>query len=246
MIVHNAAEDQIAAQKENLGRLLLEGYTHLEGKVYQKSYERMLHYPTLTQLKAEELFYRFPFTQLSIVLYILALLTLLLAPMIGKKGFMIIPVVTLLTAFFLHTLILGLRIYVLQRAPVSNMFETVVYVPWIALLASFGLAYVFRTTLPLIASTTLAAVLLTVLELTQLNQSFENVQAVLDSQFWLIIHVLMIVGSYGVLCLAGFLGHYYVATYLFQGTETPSLQKSSKILLQALYLGVALPSQALF
>ncbi len=45
------------------------------------------------------------------------------------------------------------------------------------------------------------------LQLTNLNGKMENVQAVLDSQFWLLIHVLLVVGSYGIFLLASLLAH---------------------------------------
>ena len=107
------------------------------------------------------------------------------------------------------------------------MFETVIYVPWVASAVAFFLNGMIPFQLASIAS----AVLLTVLELTPVNQGFENVQAVLNSQLWLTVHVLMIVGSYGVLILSGLFGHY---SLLF-----PS-ERVNRWLLQTMYLGVAL------
>lgn len=223
-----------------LAQDLLRGYASIEGKAYQKSYERELKYPTLSQLKAENLYSSFPFAEIATLAYLTALTALLLLPIFPFNLLKWIAGTGLALGLILHTFILALRIYILERAPVSNMFETVVYVPWVAVIVSLGLAYYYRNTLPLIASAALACVLLTVIELTRLNSSLENVQAVLDSQFWLIIHVLMIVGSYGVLALAGIIGHYYVASYLYHQKATPPMNFAAKILLQTLYLGVAL------
>jgi ABC-type transport system involved in cytochrome c biogenesis permease subunit len=63
--------------------------------------------------------------------------------------------------------------------------------------------------------------------------SLDIVQAVLDSHYWLLIHVLMVVGSYGVLFVAGVCGH----IFLLQRTPSPLLEKT---VLQTLYWGTAL------
>ncbi|MCB1118900.1 MAG: cytochrome c biogenesis protein CcsA, partial [Chlamydiia bacterium] len=101
----------------------------------------------------------------------------------------------------LLTAVLAARCAILQRPPVSNMEETLLFVPWVACPLSlpftrFGSA--------------LATGLLGVSLLAFPVSSLEVVQPVLNSPFWLTIHVLMVVGSYGVFALASLFAHVWL------------------------------------
>ncbi len=200
-----AKEEQNVEKLQEEGRLLPGDYDTLAGKAYQFAHGKSLHYPTKLQLQAELLMHKLPVKWILIAGYLLTVLI---------RHFAFVP-------FTLHTLILALNCYILQRPPVSNMAETILYVPWIAMLMSFFFKKEREGALT-------AAVLLFFLPG---NLRFENVQAVLDSQYWLIVHVLMVVGSYGVFFFAGILGH----LYLFK--KNLALEK---ILLRSLYIGTAL------
>jgi ABC-type transport system involved in cytochrome c biogenesis permease subunit len=226
-------ENELSTENLNqLGALLNQGFTDLAGKPVRSAENKTLYYPTFRQLKAEVLYYQFAWTDWCIFLYGAALLALLFA---GKRHSPVLQgssLALLFSAFALHTFILGLRWYILDRPPVSNMFETVIYVPWIAVLTGFLLRYAIPSPIPLIGASTVSLLLLIVLKITNVNSSLENVQAVLDSQFWLIIHVLMIVGSYGVFALTGVLAHFYLA-----GCKSQTLIRCIQ---QGLYMGIAL------
>ncbi len=194
---------------------LIEGYRSLEGAAYQKTMHRTLRYPTLNQLKWEYYCYHIPFSWILFTLYLTATLFFLFSR--NRTLFFI--------AFALHTFLLFMRIYILKRPPVSNMSETILYVPWITVLAS--LAFVKKRTLLFSASLSATALLLFLPP----HHAFENVAAVLDSSYWLLIHVLLVVGSYGIFFLAGILAHIYLVK------PEPKLTKP---LLQTLYIGTAL------
>lgn len=183
----------------------LEEYRSLEGKPYQFAHGKALLYPTQRQLQAELFLHRFPFKWILIIGYCVAIFI---------RRFAAIP-------FILHTLLLATICYVLQRPPVSNMADTLFYVPWIAVLFSFIIKRARE-------GAAIAALLLLFLPSTF---HFQNVQAVLDSQYWLIIHVLMVVGSYGLFFLAGIFGHIYLLK------QSIALEKA---LLRTLYIGTAL------
>lgn len=222
-----------------LGIKLLEAYTSLAGKDQPLSKASWVHYPTLTQLHAERFYERTPLILFSIGLYLTALLLFLLYQAFPKKGLYSLALLSFITGFLTHGLALALRSYILNRPPVSNMQETVIYVPWIANCLSLFFLWFYKNEIMVIASLILSTILLTLMEYTYSLAGFENVPAVLNSQFWLTIHVLMIVGSYGILILGGLLGHYYLIGTLFNRTAV-SLTTVAKLLLQTLYCGVAL------
>ncbi|NGX57865.1 MAG: Cytochrome c biogenesis protein CcsA [Chlamydiae bacterium] len=218
---------QQAVKIENsISTLLGNNYQTIAGKPYRRGVHNQLYLPTELQLKTEVLYFQVPWIEITLFLYGLSLLLLYRS----KWG-----MVPLVCAFLIHTTLLGMRCFILGRPPVSNMFETVMYVPWIAMLLGFVLWGFLKQRGLLLASATIALIFLFLLKLTHPRHEMENVQAVLNSQYWLIIHVLMVVGSYGAFMLSGILSHYYLIRRLF---HPPSQEK--KWILQSLYIGVAL------
>lgn len=184
---------------------LEEGYRELEGKPLTRSRSKTLSYPSIQKLKVEHFFTKMPLLPILFGIYLLAALT--------RKRFIFIAALTL------HTLLLIGRCYILSRPPVSNMMETILYVPWIAALTALFSKHTFAGSLS-------ATALLLFLPP---HQTFETVQAVLDSSYWLTIHVLLIVGSYGILIFSGILAHFYLLRANYFDT-----------LLKTLYIGTAL------
>jgi ABC-type transport system involved in cytochrome c biogenesis permease subunit len=228
---HLQSQDQHALA-EQLGTELLEGYAQLAGATYAEAYGKALHYPSIQQLKAELFLISTPLVAACLALYALALCFLFVTPSLGTLFFA--------GAFFLHTAVLGLRCYVLQRPPVSNMLETMIYVPWFTSFAGLLLYAKTRNSLPILASSVTALTILTLLQTTQTHSGLENLQAVLDSQYWLIIHVLLVVGSYGAFILSAVMGHIYLLSWCIYKTETPAMESWIRLVKQTMYIGLSL------
>lgn len=214
----------------------LEAYLPLTRQSYPLSKSTKISFPSLGQLQAEVWYYKWPLINYAILGYLAAVILLLInegfrKPLLLKSAWIVFG-----AAFLIHSIVLALRVYILMRPPVSGMAETVIYVPWIGAILSAFLSYRLKTQLPIIAGAILAACLLTILQWTFTAEPLDNVQAVLNSQFWLTVHVLMIVASYGALILAGVLGHVYLIKTLI-GFHSPKLLEA---LLQCLYVGIAL------
>jgi len=212
---------------ESLTVLLASSYKSIEGKPYRVGTHSELRLPSQWQLNAESLYYRYPWIEITLLLYGLAIPLLIFKPRWGVWVFV--------AAFLVHSWILGLRCFILGRPPVSNMFETIAYVPWIAVLLGWSLWIAKRQRGPLIASGCVAFLLLMLISLTYPRHELENIQAVLNSQYWLIIHVLMVVGSYGAFILSGIIAHYALIKRLWY---PPSLE--TQWILTTLYIGVIL------
>lgn len=229
-----------ADYKTELAGLLIDNYKTITDKPIQKAWEKSLTYPSVEKLKIEYWYYQLPLIETTIALYGASVILLIIGFNQKKRLFTKLGTFLTLVAFALNTLILLIRCFVLGRPPVSNMFETVIYVPWIAVLVSLLLSTRIKNSIIILGASLVALALLIILKVTGLGGSLENVQAVLDSQYWLIIHVLMIVGSYGVFALAGILGQIYLFQYIIHEHETCGMQEMGKAILQALYIGVAL------
>lgn len=220
---------------ENFSQALLHAYTEIAKQPFLKSGNNQTFYPSFFQLQLELNYNSLPLIQISIVGYLLALFFFLSFP--DHKLFKQAGYACFIIAFLLQLGSLLIRSLILMRPPVSNMFETVIYVPFVSAIVALVLSKKMQSRWPLLASALLSAILLTIIEISDLNRGLENVQAVLNSNFWLVIHVLMIVGSYGILILAGVLSHFYLLA-LWRGYQDK--QTLETCITQSLYLGVAL------
>lgn len=236
----NDETEQSISLLNELGDLLKQGYHSIEGSLINPEVHSGLLYPTFNQLHAESIYYSAPLIEIALALYGVAICIFALAFAIKSRKTETLAALVVAAAFIVHTVIICLRCYILNRAPVSNMFETVVYVPWISVLFGFLLKFFLKNTTPLFASSFIALSLLVLLKISNVNSRMENVQAVLDSQYWLIIHVMMIVGSYGIFALSGILSHLYLIGMVIVRNESPLLKSMAASILQTLYIGILL------
>lgn len=225
----------------NLTELVQElnaGYDEIAGMTYTVVSGKELRYPSRLQLQAEALYVKYDWMNFILAGYVLSAILLFAA--LWRPTSISYGMGLLWAAFIMHGCLLAVRCYILLRPPVSNMFETVIYVPWISVGAGLLLYYFYRSLYLSLAAVVVAIPLLVLLKMTQLSSSLENVQAVLDSQYWLTIHVLLVVGSYGLFALSGVLGHFYLGFTLFQKEKTETMRYISKNILRTMYLGVGL------
>ncbi|MCI9845660.1 cytochrome c biogenesis protein CcsA [Flavobacterium pectinovorum] len=105
--------------------------------------------------------------------------------------------------FGLHTLGLIARWYISGHAPWSNAYESIIYVAWSTMF--FGLAFDRKSKLTVASSAFVTAMILMAAYLNWIDPEIANLQPVLNS-YWLMIHVAVIVGSYGPTALGFILG----------------------------------------
>ena len=105
--------------------------------------------------------------------------------------------------FGLHTLGLIARWYISGHAPWSNAYEAIVYVAWATMF--FGLAFDRKSKLTVASSAFVTAMILTAAYANWIDPEIANLQPVLNS-YWLMIHVAVIVASYGPFALGMILG----------------------------------------
>jgi cytochrome c-type biogenesis protein CcsB len=122
----------------------------------------------------------------------------------------------LLIAFIFQTLGLAARWYIAGHAPLSNGYESMIFLSWATMLAGFLL--VRRSNIALAATTVLASLILFVAHLNWMNPEVTNLVPVLKS-VWLTIHVAIIVSSYGFLGLGMILGLFNLLLMIFQNKK---------------------------
>ena len=105
--------------------------------------------------------------------------------------------------FGLHTLGLIARWYISGHAPWSNAYESIIYVAWATMF--FGLAFDRKSKLTVASSAFVTSMILMAAYMNWIDPEIANLQPVLNS-YWLMIHVAVIVASYGPFALGTILG----------------------------------------
>jgi cytochrome c-type biogenesis protein CcsB len=105
--------------------------------------------------------------------------------------------------FVVHTCGLALRWYVSGHAPMSDTYESIVYIAWSCLL--FCMLFLRRSLFALAGSVMMAGIFMFVAHLGHIDPEITNLVPVLKS-FWLSVHVSVITASYGFLALGCALG----------------------------------------
>lgn len=188
--------------------------------------EKSTHrFPTLLQLKTEVFYLRYDLLAGATVFYFLsAFFYVCTRTLIGDTCFAL--------ALFLHAALLGMRVFILERPPVSNMQESLLFVPFGAVVLSLFFLKTFPKRESLMAASLLAGILLALARFSFVGEGLEIAPAVLNSRFWLTIHVLMVVSSYAFFLLAGVLAHIHLLT-----KDKALADSLSRAILNILYAG---------
>ena len=105
--------------------------------------------------------------------------------------------------FLLHTGGLIARWYISGHAPWSDAYESMIYVAWAT--QFFGLAFGRKSALTMASTAFVAGMILMIAHWNWMDPAIANLVPVLDS-YWLMIHVAVIVGSYGPFALGMIIG----------------------------------------
>jgi len=201
-------------------------------------------YPSESQLQLEcthnhfEAFYR------AIWFYGLAFFLLLIGHFRAPEGKILrnIGVATAIVALALHATGIVLRCLIAGRPPVTNMYESII---WVSFAVSFfGMMFFarYRTTVYLLAAlpVTLLALLLVHQMPIAMPSSIDPLVPVLRDNFWLTIHVLTITLSYAAFALAMGFGHILLWRYARDPAKARADAPMHFWLYRVLQLGVLL------
>jgi len=105
--------------------------------------------------------------------------------------------------FVAQTVGMGARWYISGHAPWSDAYESMLYVAWATV--GMGLAFGRKSKLTIAATAFVASMVLMIAHWNWMDPEIANLVPVLDS-YWLMIHVAVIVGSYGPFALGMIVG----------------------------------------
>ena len=165
-------------------------------------------YATEKNIKREVHYNNFDPFKWSWIIYLIASLLLLVAWLSGHSLSYKTSWVLFIVGLIIHSYGFYLRVIIAGRPPVSNMYETVIWVSWGGLLFGMVIEAVYKQRFVLLCGGISAILCLIVASLAPaiLDASIQPLEPVLVSNFWLITHVLTITISYSAFLLAFVLG----------------------------------------
>jgi cytochrome c-type biogenesis protein CcsB len=201
------------------------------------------HYASDRRIEVEVHFNRFRPFLWAWISYLIGVLSLIIFMVSSRRWANAASWVFLSLGFLLHAYGLVLRVYLAGRPPVSNMYETVVWVPLAVMFFGFLLAYLQKNRTLLICSATVAifCLILTDIAPTVLDGTIQPLEPVLRSTFWLSTHVLIITISYAAFFLAFAIGDLTLFYYLKNEKRfLKQIDQGVKSIYRAIQIGVVL------
>ena len=176
--------------------------------------------------------------RLAWMLYLLGFLALaasfpLVSRVATRAGLVLVTAAFLMQGYgmLLRTLISG-------RPPVTNMYESVIFVSWGAVLFALAFEAAYRVRYFAACASGLSVLLLILADSVPiLDGSIEPLVPVLRDNMWLTVHVLTITLGYAAFFLGVALGHLNLALYFFAPGRRELLRTMSLFLYRALQAG---------
>jgi ABC-type transport system involved in cytochrome c biogenesis permease subunit len=155
------------------------------------------------RVQAEWFYERLNLHSVSLVFYVLAGLVLLSTRYGGVAS-----QVLLAGGACVHMLALVMRIYILERPPVSSLYESILFVGLIVVLSALLIAWRYKSKSGLLIGAVGGALLQLIgASYAGTVQTMGVLVPVLNTNFWLVTHVIVITIGYGLCLVAGMLAH---------------------------------------
>ncbi len=133
-------------------------------------------------------------------------------PLLHTFGFALLGL-----GFIPHLLALSLRMFIMSRPPVTNLYETFIFVGVVSVLLSLLTELFNKKWLGIVVGSISGFVFLAIADKFSADgDTLKMLVAVLDSNFWLTTHVLSITIGYSGCCVAGIMGHVYILQALMR------------------------------
>ncbi|MGH1403689.1 MAG: cytochrome c biogenesis protein [Alphaproteobacteria bacterium] len=212
-------------QWQNLATAYHTNQTELWDKTLEEMLTTSLKHSDLrpAALKAEYYYNTLNPFKVSFALSLCAL-SLLLASLFKSSAtsFKNITFTLLISSLSIQSLSIATRMYILERAPVSTLYETILFVCFVISAYVISAYYKNKNPLWLWIGTILGTILhLLGFSHNQDGDSMLMLTAVLNTNFWLSTHVLCITAGYGFCALTSILAHYTLGKMIWTGEERP-------------------------
>jgi ABC-type transport system involved in cytochrome c biogenesis permease subunit len=191
--------------------------------------------PQLQKCRAEVSFNQAGPFYSSMMLYVLAFLIAVVSWLKWPDALQRSAFWIMLLAFLVATAGIVTRMWLEGRPPVTNLYSSALFVGWVAVALCLALEKIHRNAIGAAAGGLIGFCTLIIAQhLALTGDTMEMMRAVLDSNFWLATHVVVITMGYGATFLAGILA----IIYIFRGVLTESLEKDTADSLTRMVYGI--------
>jgi cytochrome c-type biogenesis protein CcsB len=141
--------------------------------------------------------------------------------------------------FICHSIGFGTRWLIADRAPVSNMYESLVFMGWGAIAVGLIPEFFYRKRFLALAAGLMGFICLAFSENLPIDPAINPLVPVLAHTYWLSVHVMTVMLSYSAFAVAMALGHVMLLVELvFQRQRVDVLTSLSKLLYKTLQVGI--------
>jgi len=163
----------------------------------------------------------------SLIFYIISLISLFTLSIFKKlpKNFKLIPFLMIGIGFLYHLAGIVIRMTILERPPVSTLYESIIFVGLIAVLFSIILEFIKKDNLSLYIGS-ISGIILHYLSFGYAadGDTLGVLVAVLNSNFWLATHVTTITVGYAATVICSLIGHLYLIKAVFNPSDRSQLK----------------------
>jgi len=175
----------------------------------------------------------------AMILYGLAMAAVLLHPVTGRSWLYISSTALIGCGFLLHSGGLLLRFLITRRPPVTNMYETFLFVGWIGILIAMAIEWTQKNNLGWISGSFSGLLFLLISRRYAMGgDTMGQLAAVLNTHLWLTVHVLTITIGYAACVVGGIIGHVYLIQRKTGRMPDQTLRETGRTLYATLAFGL--------
>jgi cytochrome c-type biogenesis protein CcsB len=231
-----SSDDSVTRGEANLKAALSEFTQKAKAKGGEK-------YPSYSEMWTEVHYQKLKPFFWTWILYLLSTLVFAFSFLIFQTSLTWLGSALFTGAFALHTYGFALRCIITGRPPVSNMYETVVWVGWGVVLFAALFAFMRKKTWVALVGAAVATVCMITADFAPviLDSTLQPLEPVLRSNLWLTIHVMTITLSYAAFFLAFGIGDYGVFLYVKDKVANKAkIRELAQVAYRCIQIGVVL------
>jgi len=195
-------------------------------------------YPAAKDLETEVHYNRLKPFRWAWLLYLLGFLALLMSFPLAARAVSLTGSLLVVAGVLLHSYGMYLRMLISGRPPVTNMYESVIFVAWGAVVFALIFEAVYKARYFAACASALAVIALILADnVPILDGSIDPLVPVLRDNMWLTVHVLTITLGYAAYFLAMGIGHVNLGLYFFAPQRAALLKTLSLFLYRAIQVG---------
>lgn len=161
----------------------------------------------------------------TLEIYLIAFFAVLLGWLFLPRTFIIGGLALLAVGFVCHTFGMWARMEIQNRPPVTNLYSSAIFVGWGSALLCLVLEIFRRDGIATAAAALIGVPTLIIAHHLSLSgDTMEMMRAVLDHNFWLATHVIVVTAGYSATFLGGVLAILYIFHYLYAGKDGQNLK----------------------